>query len=90
MSGYRVRMKSVYDVRRENLRQLMKLWGGPTSLAKKLGHAEFTLNNPASRWVIYLAKSKTVIRCGDDYPQKNTRRVFSRSRKTASGESRPR
>jgi hypothetical protein len=32
-------MKSVFDVRRENLRQLMKTWGGPTSLAKKLGHA---------------------------------------------------
>ncbi len=31
-------MKSVYDVRRENLRALMKTWGGPTSLAKKLGH----------------------------------------------------
>lgn len=32
-------MKTVYDVRRENLRALMKTWGGPTSLAKKLGHA---------------------------------------------------
>lgn len=32
-------MKTVYDTRRDNLRQLMKVWGGPTSLAKKLGHA---------------------------------------------------
>jgi hypothetical protein len=32
-------MKSVFDTRRENLRQLLKTWGGPTSLAKKLGHA---------------------------------------------------
>ena len=32
-------MKTVYDIRRENLRALMKTWGGPTSLAKKLGHA---------------------------------------------------
>lgn len=32
-------MKSVYDIRRDNLRQMMKTWGGPTSLAKKLGHA---------------------------------------------------
>lgn len=32
-------MKSVYALRRENLRALMKEWGGPTSLAKKLGHA---------------------------------------------------
>lgn len=32
-------MKSIYDIRRDNLRQLMKVWGGPTSLAKKLGHA---------------------------------------------------
>lgn len=31
--------KSIYDVRRENLRRLMAEWGGPTSLAKKLGHA---------------------------------------------------
>lgn len=29
---------SVYDVRRTNLRQIMGEWGGPTSLAKKLGH----------------------------------------------------
>jgi hypothetical protein len=32
-------MKSVYDTRRENLRALMREWGGPTSLAKKLGHS---------------------------------------------------
>lgn len=32
-------MRSVYDIRRENLRVLMTQWGGPTSLAKKLGHA---------------------------------------------------
>jgi hypothetical protein len=32
-------MKSTYDIRRENLRTLIKTWGGPTSLAKKLGHA---------------------------------------------------
>ncbi len=32
-------MKSVYEIRRENLRALMKTWGGPTSLAKKLGHS---------------------------------------------------
>jgi hypothetical protein len=32
-------MKSVYDQRRENLRGLMSQWGGPTSLAKKLGHS---------------------------------------------------
>jgi hypothetical protein len=32
-------MQSVYDKRRENLRSLMTQWGGPTSLAKKLGHA---------------------------------------------------
>lgn len=31
-------MKSVYDTRRENLRRLMHEWGGPTSMAKKLGH----------------------------------------------------
>jgi hypothetical protein len=31
-------MKSVYQTRRENLRKLMHEWGGPTSLAKKLGH----------------------------------------------------
>ena len=32
-------MKAVMDLRRENLRTLMKTWGGPTSLARKLGHA---------------------------------------------------
>lgn len=32
-------MKSVYEIRRENLRQLMRQWGGPTSMAKKLGHS---------------------------------------------------
>lgn len=32
-------MLTVYEIRRENLRQLSKQWGGPTSLAKKLGHA---------------------------------------------------
>lgn len=32
-------MRSVYDQRRDNLRQLLKTWGGPTSLAKKLGHS---------------------------------------------------
>lgn len=32
-------MKSVYQTRRENLRKLQTEWGGPTSLAKKLGHA---------------------------------------------------
>lgn len=32
-------MKSVYETRRENLRGLMTQWGGPTSLAKKLGHS---------------------------------------------------
>jgi hypothetical protein len=32
-------MKSVYDIRRENLRKLLHEWGGPTSLAKKLGHS---------------------------------------------------
>lgn len=30
---------SVYKTRRENLRKLMAEWGGPTSLAKKLGHS---------------------------------------------------
>lgn len=32
-------MKSVYEIRRGNLRALMREWGGPTSLAKKLGHS---------------------------------------------------
>lgn len=31
-------MKSVYETRRDNLKALMTQWGGPTSLAKKLGH----------------------------------------------------
>ena len=31
-------MRSVYDIRRLNLRSVMGQWGGPTSLAKKLGH----------------------------------------------------
>jgi hypothetical protein len=32
-------MRSVYDQRRENLRNLLAQWGGPTSMARKLGHA---------------------------------------------------
>lgn len=32
-------MKSVYEQRRENFRALMGQWGGPTSLSRKLGHA---------------------------------------------------
>lgn len=28
----------IYDIRRANLRELMRTWGGPTSLAHKLGH----------------------------------------------------
>jgi len=32
-------MRNTFEIRRENLRQLMKTWGGPTSLAKKLGHS---------------------------------------------------
>lgn len=32
-------MRSVYDQRRDNLRELMRTWGGPTSLSKKLGHS---------------------------------------------------
>lgn len=32
-------MRSVYEQRRENLRTLSRQWGGPTSLSKKLGHA---------------------------------------------------
>lgn len=31
--------KSIYDTRRDNLRRLSQEWGGPTSLAKKLGHS---------------------------------------------------
>jgi hypothetical protein len=29
----------IYDIRRSNLRKLMAQWGGPTSLAAKLGHS---------------------------------------------------
>lgn len=32
-------MRSIYELRRENLRELSRTWGGPTSLAKKLGHS---------------------------------------------------
>ena len=32
-------MKSTFDIRRANLRKLMEQWGGPTSLAAKLGHS---------------------------------------------------
>jgi len=32
-------MKSTFDIRRDNLRKLMEQWGGPTSLATKLGHS---------------------------------------------------
>jgi len=32
-------MQSIYDTRRENLRKLIGQWGGPTSLSRKLGHA---------------------------------------------------
>lgn len=32
-------MQSIYDTRRENLRRLIGQWGGPTSLSRKLGHA---------------------------------------------------
>lgn len=32
-------MLSVYEIRRLNLRRLMSEWGGPASLARKLGHA---------------------------------------------------
>lgn len=32
-------MLSVYELRRANLRELAKTWGGPTSLAKKLQHS---------------------------------------------------
>lgn len=32
-------MRSVYEQRRHNLRELIRTWGGPTSLAKKLGHS---------------------------------------------------
>lgn len=32
-------MRTVYDIRRENLRTLARQWGGPTSLSRKLGHS---------------------------------------------------
>lgn len=32
-------MKTVYDLRRHNLRALAQQWGGPTSLSRKLGHS---------------------------------------------------
>jgi hypothetical protein len=32
-------MKSIYEIRRENLKALIKTWGGPTSMARKLGHS---------------------------------------------------
>lgn len=32
-------MRTVYTTRRDNLRSLVKTWGGPTSLSKKLGHS---------------------------------------------------
>ena len=32
-------MRNVYDIRRDNLRTLISQWGGPTSLARKLGYA---------------------------------------------------
>ena len=32
-------MASVFDIRRANLRLLMRQWGGPASLAAKLGHS---------------------------------------------------
>lgn len=32
-------MRSVFDIRRDNLRKLMEQWGGPTSLSVKLGHS---------------------------------------------------
>lgn len=32
-------MVSVFDTRRANLRALMQQWGGPTSLAARLGHS---------------------------------------------------
>lgn len=34
-----MQMRSIYELRRDNLRELMRTWGGPTSLAKKLGHS---------------------------------------------------
>lgn len=32
-------MQSVFDIRRANLRKLAEQWGGPTTLAAKLGHS---------------------------------------------------
>ncbi len=32
-------MQTVYDKRRENLRSIIRTWGGSSSLAKKLGHS---------------------------------------------------
>jgi hypothetical protein len=32
-------MRTIYDIRRDNLRTLMGQWGGPTSLSRKLGHS---------------------------------------------------
>lgn len=32
-------MADIYTIRRDNLRKLMAQWGGPTSLAAKLGHS---------------------------------------------------
>lgn len=32
-------MQTVYEIRRQNLRALARQWGGPTSLARKLRHA---------------------------------------------------
>lgn len=34
-----MKTKSVYDIRRENMRQLVKEWGGPLALSMKLGYA---------------------------------------------------
>ena len=32
-------MRNVYEQRRDNVRRLISTWGGPTSLARKLGHS---------------------------------------------------
>jgi hypothetical protein len=32
-------MRDVYTIRRDNLRELARTWGGPTSLSRKLGHS---------------------------------------------------
>ncbi len=37
--AYNGKMSTIFDTRRENLRRLIAQWGGPTSLAAKLGHA---------------------------------------------------